>query len=470
MRVMDPISGTAGEIAEAVNARSISARDVTRRALERIAAIDEAVNAFTDVTAERALAEADAVDARIAAGERLPLAGVPYGVKNLFDLAGVSTRAGSRINRERPPAAADATLVERLAAAGAVCLGALNMGEYAYDFTGRNAHDGDCRNPHDLGRMTGGSSSGSGAAVAAGLVAFALGSDTNGSIRVPSSFCGTFGLKPTLGRLSRAKTFPFTASLDHLGPFARSVGDLALTFDAMQGPDPLDHHLRDEAPVAAVAALSEGIAGLKIAIAGGYFRDAGFPIANRAVDAVAAALGARRMVEVPEAARARAAAFLITNAESSALHLPRLKARAGDFDPETRDRFLAGTLLPAGWYIAAQRFRSWYRAALLDLFREVDVILAPATPFPALGLDQMTMTLGGREVPARPNIGLFTQPISFAGLPVVAVPLWLEGERMPIAVQVIAAPWREDVALRVAADLEAKGVVAAPIARISDQG
>ena len=153
---------------------------------------------------------------------------------------GLPTRAGSKINRELAPSPRDATLVERMEAAGAVLVGALNMGEYAYDFTGENVHDGPSRNPHDVTRMTGGSSGGSGGAVGGGLVPLALGSDTNGSIRVPSSFCGIFGLKPTYGRLSRARSFPFVASLDHLGPFARNVEDLALAYDAMQGADPDD--------------------------------------------------------------------------------------------------------------------------------------------------------------------------------------------------------------------------------------
>ena len=197
------------------------------------------LNAFTDVVAERARGEGPRASIRRGAeGKRLgPLAGVPFAVKNLFDVKGLSTLAGSKINRSHAPAARDATLIERLEAAGAVLVGALNMGEYAYDFTGENVHDGASRNPHDLRRMTGGSSGGSGGAVAGGLVPLALGSDTNGSIRVPSSFCGIFGLKPTYGRLSRARTFPFVASLDHLGPFARTARDLALAYDAMQGDD-----------------------------------------------------------------------------------------------------------------------------------------------------------------------------------------------------------------------------------------
>ena len=186
--------------------------------------------------------QATALDIARQAGRPLgPLAGVPYAVKNLFDVAGLPTRAGSRINRGRPPASSDAVLVRRMDAAGGVLLGTLNMGEYAYDFTGENAHDGRCRNPHDPTRMSGGSSSGCGVATAAGIAPISLGSDTNGSLRVPASLCGVFSLKPTYGRLPRTGTFPFVDSLDHLGPFARTAQDLALAYDALQGWDPADH-------------------------------------------------------------------------------------------------------------------------------------------------------------------------------------------------------------------------------------
>src|SRR6476659_2369880 len=208
---------TAQEIAQAVADRKMTALAATAAALARIAKHDPVLNSFTDVTDDRARAKARAVDAAIAAGQKAgPLAGVPFAVKNLFDVKGLPTRAGSRINRDLAPSARDATLVERMEAAGAVLVGALNMGEYAYDFTGENIHDGPSRNPHDTTRMTGGSSGGSGSAVGGALVPIALGSDTNGSIRVPSSFCGVFGLKPTYGRLSRARSFPFVASFDHL--------------------------------------------------------------------------------------------------------------------------------------------------------------------------------------------------------------------------------------------------------------
>ncbi len=460
---------TAGAIAAAVAAGRVTARAVAEAALARIAAGNPAVNAFTDVVAARALAAADAVDAARAAGRPPgPLAGVPFAVKNLFDVAGLPTRAGSRINRERPPATRDAALVRRLEAAGAVLVGALNMGEYAYDFTGENAHDGPSRNPHDPSRMTGGSSGGSAAAVAAGLVPLALGSDTNGSIRVPASLCGLFGLKPTFGRLSRAGTFPFVSSLDHLGPFARSVADLALSYDAMGRPDP-DDPAATERPFEPVGASPDaGTAGLRIAVAGGHFARGGDPEAFAAVAIVARALGAAATVELPEATRARAAAFLITAAEGAALHLDRLRERPADFDPATRDRLIAATAIPSTWVIRAQRFRRWYRAAVLRVFEGVDVILAPATPCRAPALGRTTLTFDGVTMPLRPNLGVFTQPISFVGLPVVAVPVWPDAEGgLPIGVQVIAAPWREDVALRVARALETAGICRAPVSTSS---
>ncbi len=454
----------AHEIAAAVNARQVSARAVTEAAIARIEATNPRLGAFTDPTFARALAEAYAVDVAVAAGKAMPLAGVPYAVKNLFDIEGVITRAGSKINRDNPPAKADAFLIQRMKSAGAVLLGGLNMGEYAYDFTGENVHDGRSLNPHDPTRMSGGSSGGSGTAVAAGMVAAALGSDTNGSIRVPSSFCGQFGLKPTFGRLSRAGSFPFCASLDHLGPMARSALDLALLFDAVQGEDTGDPAQSRRPTVATVPEIERGIDGLRIAVAGGYFREKGEPEAFAAVDKVAAALGVKREVIVPEAARARAAAYIITTAESSALHLARLRTRAADYDPDVRDRLISGAMVPAAWVIEAQRFRAWFRAAMRAVFSEVDIILAPATPFHALKSGTKTVTLGGVTMPARPNIGIFTQPISFIGLPVVAVPVWLDGAKLPIGVQVIAPAWREDLALRVARQLELAGAAKAPVA------
>ncbi|KQT61043.1 amidase [Methylobacterium sp. Leaf456] len=464
--VTDWSTAPAADIAAAFAAGAVTAHAVTEAALARIACLDGRVNAFTDVVAERALGRAGALDAARARGEAPgPLAGVPFAAKNLFDIAGLPTRAGARINRAHPPATRDAALIARLEAAGAVLVGALNMGEYAYDFTGENVHDGNTLNPHDLGHMSGGSSGGSGGAIAAGLVPLALASDTNGSIRVPSAFCGCFGLKPTYGRLSRAGTFPFVGSLDHLGPMARTTLDLALAYDALQGPDAADPVATTRPPEPVTPHLTEGAAGLRIAVAGGYFARGGEADAFEAVAHCARALGITRTVEIPEAARARAAAYLITAAEGAALHLDRLRTRARDFDPAVRDRLIAGAMLPAPFVERAQRFRRWYRTAVLALFETVDVILAPSTPCRAPRSGQATFVLDGVELPVRPNIGLFTQPISFVGLPVAAVPVRLDGG-LPLGVQVIAAPWREDLALRVAHHLEREGFSRAPVAAL----
>ena len=455
---------SAADIAKAVAGGKMSALAATEAALARIKQHDTILNSFTDVTAERALAKARAIDADIAAGKTVgPLAGVPFAVKNLFDVAGLSTRAGSKINRDLAPAKRDATLIERMEAAGAVLVGALNMGEYAYDFTGENVHDGPSRNPHDTTRMSGGSSGGSGSAVGGALVPIALGSDTNGSIRVPSSFCGIFGLKPTYGRLSRARSFPFVASFDHLGPFARSVTDLALAYDAMQGPDADDAACTTRGLEPTVPLLANPVSDLRIAIAGGYFQKNVFPEAVEAVSRVAKALGTTQIVDVPEAARARAAAYVISTTEGASLHLDRLRKRPNDFDPAVRDRLIAGAMVPAPLVDRAQKFRRWYRAQFSEIFKSVDVLLAPATPCTAPKLGQVNFNLDGVELPVRANIGIHTQPISFIGLPVVAVPVPLEP--LPIGVQIIAAPWREDIALRVAYALEKMGVAAAPAPR-----
>ena len=463
----------ATQIAQDVRAGLYPAAEVVAASLAAIAARDPGLNCFTAVTAERALAAAARIDRqKPPRRETGLLAGVPFAVKNLFDVAGLATVAGSKIRRTAPPAVADAPAVDAFAAAGGALCGTLNMDEFAYGFVTENSHDGPTRNPHDVTRIAGGSSGGSAAAVAAGLLPLALGTDTNGSVRVPASLCGVFGLKPTYGRISRAGVFPFAGSLDHVGFFARSVRDLALGLDLLPGPEARDPvgARRGHSPVS--PAFTRGIGGLNIAVLAGYFATNAQPEATWAVDTVAQALGANRRVELPRADLARAAAYLITAAEGGQLHLPDLRTRAQDFDPATRDRLLAGALLPAAWMLQAQRFRAWFRARVREVFEgtagqgdRVDVLLAPATPCTAPLLGQTEVNIAGRNLPVRANLGLFTQPISFAGLPVVAVPAWPSGRPgagLPIGVQIIAAAHREEAALRVAAALEASGLCTAP--------
>lgn len=458
--------------ATAIHDRTVTATDVVQATLDRIAATQQALNCFTDIFAEQALQRATEIDRAIDRGEHSgALAGVPFAVKNLFDVADVVTLAGAKINQDNPPAIQDATAVARLKRAGAVLVGTLNMDEYAYGFVTENSHYGATHNPRDLQRVAGGSSGGSAAAVAAGLVPLTLGSDTNGSIRVPASFCGIFGLKPTYGRLSRAGAYLFSASLDHIGPFARSVRDIALSFDLLQGRDLRDPICTTLPPEPCFPQVDQGVKGLKIAVAKGYFAERGESEVFEAVEQVAQALGATQAVMLPESHRARAAAYIITASEGSNLHLNRLKTRPQDFDPATRDRFLAGAMIPSGWYIQAQRFRQWYREEIRKIFQEVDLILAPTTPCSAPFIGQQVMVLDGQEMLVRPNLGLYTQPLSFIGLPVLSVPVHRPNARpnaMPLGVQIIAAPYKEAWILRAAALLEAKGIISAPVAILDD--
>lgn len=449
------------EIAAAVSSGFISATEIAKSALAQVHESSGRLNAFTRVTEKRALEESARVDRIIASGgDPGPLCGVPYAVKNLFDLKGETTIAGSKINRDNPPAERDATAVERLKAAGALCLGALNMGEYAYDFVTNNPHDGPTRNPLDPSRSAGGSSGGSGAAVASGLVAFALGTDTNGSIRVPSSFCGIWGLRPTYGGLSRGGSFAFVDSLDTIGPFARHPLDLAATYDAMAGADERDTACRGRAAGSLLIERVPSVDSMRLARLGGYFGEGGESEVHGAVDTVCAALNVSREIDLPEPELARTAAYIITASESAARHLERLKTRADDFDPVIRDRLFSGALIPSAWLIKAHRFRAWWKAQLAQVFKSVDVLIAPATPIRAPRFDQESFHFKGTEVPLRPNIGVFTQPISLVGLPILAAPVQIPGS-LPCAVQLIAAPWNEARLLAVASELERRGACVA---------
>jgi AtzE family amidohydrolase len=448
-------------LAQAIRARKLSAKEAASAALEAIARQNSTLNCFTTLLNDSALAQADRIDRRIAAREDPgPLAGVPFGVKNLFDIIDVTTIGGSKIHAERAPAEGDATVVSRLKDAGAVLIGALNMDEYAYGFTTENTHYGPTRNPHDLERVAGGSSGGSGAAVAAGMVPLALGTDTNGSIRVPAAFCGVFGLKPTYGRVSRAGVLLFVDSLDHVGPLARSVRDLAIAFDLIHGEDPRDPACSSRPRESTILNLSKGVDDLRVALVDDNYFQQGSDGAYRAVLQAGRALGVSRTVSIPDVDKARGAAYIITACEGGNLHLPDLRVRPKDFDPAVVERFIAGSLLPASWYQQAQRFRTIFRDRMRELFRAVDVIIAPATPCPAIRIGQETIRIGGNDLPSRPNIGIFTQPFSFIGLPIVAAPVFDNGA-LPVGVQVIGPAYKEEWVLRVAEQLYQAGVARA---------
>ena len=449
---------TIHDIHRALASGELSAREIARNTLEKIALRNPQLNAWTHVSEKRMLAEADNIDTLRRESKPLPaLAGVPYAVKNLFDVAGHTTLAGAELLSDRPAATADSWAVRQLHSAGALLSGMLNMDAYAYGFTTENSHYGATHNPHDLSRIAGGSSGGSAAAVAAGLVSFSLGSDTNGSIRVPASLCGIFGLKPTFGRLSRSGSHPFVASLDHIGPFARSVGDLSAVYDALQGRDPADGFQADKASDRTMNLLSRGLDGLRCATLGGYFATWCDNDARAAVEQVAHALDVQDELLFAQAELARSAAFIVSASEGGNQYLPELRRQPDRFEPHSRERLLAGAMIPSAWYIQAQRFRRHAQQTFKTLFAHADVLIAPATPCSATLIGDQTMEINGQALPVRASMGMLTQPISFLGLPVVTVPLRTAGG-LPIGVQLIAAPFNEQACLRVARVLEEMGL------------
>lgn len=433
-----------------------SAVESVRASLTRLDALRD-LNAVTTMLGARALARAEALDRSIARGiDPGPLAGMAFAAKNLFDVAGHVTRAGSASTAVHAPAAEDAFAVAALERAGAVLVALTNMDELAYGFTGENGPDGDTCHPADVRRISGGSSAGSAAVVAAGAVALAIGSDTNGSIRIPSALCGAFGLKPTYGRLSRRGAFPFVASLDHVGPIAASPDVLAAAYDAMQGPDPRDPAMAARPVEAAAPDLDQGIAGLRVGVLGGYFASALAPEAAAAVREAASVLGATETVDLTLAERGRAAAFVITTTEAGHLHRPTLRSRPESFGPLVRDRLVAGALAPTAWYLSAQKVRRMLADELNALFARFDLLLAPATPCAAPMRGEESMTVAGQVLPMRLGIGLYTHPLTPTGVPVGVAPKVL-ANGLSVGVQVIAPAWQEARVLRALRVLEAAG-------------
>jgi len=434
-------------IAAEVRAGRLKAVAVAEAAISAIDVRDRAYNSVTRVLGARAIGLAEKVDRMVAAGEDPgPLAGVPFGVKDLFDLEGQVTTAGSVVLRSNAPSVRDAVVVERLRAAGAIPLATTNMDEFAYGFATDNAHTGATRNPHDQSRLAGGSSGGSAAVVAAGLLPLSLGSDTNGSIRVPASLCGLWGLRPTQGRLPTQGSYPFASSFDVVGPFAGDLDDLHAVFEALD---------REACPV-------PDVSGLRVAKLGGWFTENLSGDLRAGVQQALDALGATEEVVLPEVARARAAAFLITAAEGGALHLPRLRTRASAYDPAVRDRLMAGALLPARTFIQAQRVRRWFREQAYAAFDRADVLVAPAVVGEAPRYDQPLIEIDGRKVSARANLGIFTQPLTLTGFPVLSVPL-ARKDRLPLGLQLVGLPGREDMLFAVARKLVEAGVAHAQI-------
>lgn len=439
------------EAAAALRARQVSSAELTRAALDRIARLNPRLNAMQTVLEEAAMERARQADAELARGRDLgPLHGIPVAVKDVFSTRGVPTTCGSRLFAGYVPDH-DAAVVEKLAAAGAVLAGKSGMHELAYGVTSNNPHFGAVRNPWDPERVPGGSSGGSAAAVASGMVFMAMGSDTGGSIRIPASFCGTVGLKPTFGRVSRYGVRPLDFSLDHMGPLARSVRDAAAVLQAIAGFDPRDDSSSRRPLDSYVPETGPSIMGLHIGLPENYFFEAVDPEVAAAVRGMAekaAGMGAYiHHVQLPDIAAINAVGRVILLAEASALMEPYLHRR-GEFGADVLALLDQGRLLPATDYVNAQRLRRVFQCRFREVWEQVDCILTPTTPITAPRIGETTVTVCGRTEDVRLASTRLVRAINVLGLPALSTPCGRDGRGLPIGMQIVGPPFREALLLR----------------------
>lgn len=427
------------EIAADVRARKRSAVDVTREALIGIERANASLNAFHHVFVNEALKQGSRIDALVAQGlDPGPLAGVPFAAKSNFNIEGHTTIAGSRARLRAPAAIRDADAIARLKRAGAVLVGTTHMDELACGATGENPHFGPVRNPHDVDRMTGGSSGGSAAAVAARCVPLALGSDTNGSIRAPAALCGVWSIKPTFGKLPRQGVLAYASSLDCIGGFANDVQDLAALYSVLDGK-----------------ASDERDSRLRVGILSGYFETYASQQAWDAVLETASLIGPHELIDMSEddMRLGCGAATIVSNVEVATAHAGLLDAAEDTVSPRLRTRLLAGALTPAAWYARALDYQRRFRASMVRLFADFDVLLAPCTPLAAPRFSDATIAVRNHELELAKHLGMLTQPVSFAGLPVVTAPVLRDGH-MPFGVQIIGAPFDEAACFAAARRIE----------------
>ncbi|MGH7406984.1 MAG: amidase [Candidatus Methylomirabilales bacterium] len=446
------------EVARLLKRRTVSPVEVTRAVLDQIAAVNHRLNAFLTVTADEALAAARRAERAIRAGRyRGPLHGVPVSVKDLVQTAGIRTTCGSQILAHWIPDA-DATLIRRFREAGAILIGKTHLHEFAYGPTNLNPHYGPARNPWDPDRMTGGSSGGSGVAVATGCSYASIGTDSGGSVRIPAAFCGVVGLKPTYGRISRAGIFPLSWSQDHAGPLTRTVADAAITLQALAGFDPADPGSSRQPVPNFSRGLTAGVKGLRLGVPREFFWDEVDPEVAEAVKkatAVLAGLGASvREVSWPMAAEAKALSFLIMGAEAFSVHERWLKERPEDYGPDVRQRLAQGATILAADYLRAQRLRRRFIEGLDAVFAKCDVLLTPTTPVAAPGLKEASLQwLSGSETltAALPRL---TRAFNLTGTPALSVPCGFTTGGLPIGLQIAGRAFDEATVLRVGSAYE----------------
>jgi aspartyl-tRNA(Asn)/glutamyl-tRNA(Gln) amidotransferase subunit A len=439
------LTGAAEEIA----AGRLSPVELTESVLARIAATEGALGAFAYVSADVARDQARAAEKEIAAGRyRGPLHGIPLGVKDLYDTAGVPSTSSSQVRADHVPDV-DAVAVTRLFEAGMVMVGKTHTHEFAF---GGRTHT--TRNPWDLSRIPGGSSGGSGAAVAAGSCMVGMGTDTAGSIRIPASFCGTVGLKPTYGRTSRRGVASLAWSLDHVGPLTRDVEDCALVLDAIAGHDPLDPASVDVPVPGYAAGLTGDVTGLRVGVPTNFFFEHVHEDVERAVRAavdVLVGLGAQvREVTIPYPDQIMGAEWAIVLPEAAAYHQEMLRAKADLYRPETRVQLEVGELVLATDYIRALRVRTLMQRAWAEMFADIDVLVAPVQPFTAPRVEDMEVSWpdGTTESVDLAMVRL-TSPANLTGVPTLALPVGFDANGLPIGMQVMGRPFDEGTLLDV---------------------
>ena len=450
----DPAQLTLKEVAAAIRRRKLSSVELTRSLLERIARWQPALNAFVRVEAEDALVAAKTADRALARrGAKGPLHGVPLAHKDMYYSAGKPAGCGSKL-REGWIAPVTSTAIVRLEAAGSFRLGALHMSEFAYSPTGHNSYLGPAHNPWDASRITGGSSSGSGAAVAARLTHAALGSDTGGSIRLPAHFCGVTGFKPTYGRVSRANALPLSFTLDTVGPLAQTAEDCALITALIAGPDPLDPTTAG-APAWNAKAAKRSPKGLKIGVPTRFYVDDLEPDVAAALDAALAAftrLGAKIVkVELPDQTALSAAALIVLAVEATSAHAPWLRTRAADYGPQVRNRLENGLAYSAIEYLEALRWRAPALAAHLGALGDVDVVIAPASRLVAPTIEETDVGGGPDAEAAIQAVTRFMRPVNYLGLPTLVVPAGQSRQGLPIGLQLIGRPFGDETLIALGA-------------------
>jgi len=436
------------EAAQLIAARKLSPVEFTEASLRRIEQLEGRLNAFLTVEGDAAMAAARTAANELAKSDaHAPLHGIPIALKDIFGVAGVRMAGGSEILSENV-ASEDAEATARLKAAGTVVLGKLNLHEFAFGATGVNPHYGAARNPWDLERITGGSSSGSGASVAAGECAAALGTDTGGSIRIPASLCGIVGLKPTYGRVSKRGVLPLSWSLDHVGPMTRTVEDAAIVLQAIAGRDADDASTVGEPVPDYMQMLRQGVQGLRIGIPKEFFFENLHPEVESAVRSAIGLLGEMGAdlteVDVPLISEIPGGVTAIMLPEALAYHQKWMSERPDDYGDDVRYRLELGATFLAVHYVQAQRFREMAVAAWREeVFPKVDLIVTPTTPITARPIEE-----GDLQVTF--NLIRFTNPLNFLGVPAISIPCGFTGEGLPVGLQLVGRWWDEATVLRAA--------------------